>query len=224
MNWWIFSIIIITILVIIGIFVYAINYPSAQFFGKVIFKHNSRGALLTFDDGPDENTSEILDILKEENVSAIFFLIGDKARTYPDVVKRIIAEGHTIGVHSMTHSRLWKNNYKEIVDTKLLLEGLSKKPVKYFRPPYGFRIKNTLDVAKHVNLTTMTWNVFPRDYKTNASEIYDNVLKNTRDGSIVCLHDGTSNSFETVVALPNIIVDLKKKGIWFVRPDKLKFD
>ena len=95
----------IIVILLVAIFAYASFYPSSQIFGKVIYKLDTdkKQVLLTFDDCPGEQTEQILDVLKEKNVSAVFFVVGQRVLEKPDVVKRIVEGDLIIEVDSMTH-------------------------------------------------------------------------------------------------------------------------
>lgn len=131
----------------------------------------------------------------------------------------------------MTHPFLFKNNKYEIKTNKEQIKNIinlnitnhkSPTTVKLFRPPYGFRIPATMKVTKQLNLTTVLWDVFPRDYKSTSEQIIKRTISKTKSGSIICLHDGPSNRNETLKALPVIITELKEKGFKFVSLSELE--
>jgi len=211
------SFIVLFALFFLAIFAYASIYPSSQIFGRVVYKldTNKQQVLLTFDDGPGVQTEQILDILKEKNVSAVFFVVGRKALEHPKVVERIKAEGHTIGIHTMTHPYLYRNNYYEISESRVVVENITSKTVTLFRPPYGFRIPKTIQTAEKLNLTTMTWSNFPMDYDHKSEEIFSRVMNNLKSGDIIVLHDGPIGREETLNILPMLIDTIKSKGFKF---------
>ena len=215
--------IILTIFIILSIFLLNAWLPFSTFFGDVLYRGDSESnkIALTFDDGPGEQTKEILNILKENNVTATFFVIGNNINLRQGIIEEINNDNHEIGVHTMTHPFLLKNNKYELTENKLQIENLTNKTVKYFRPPYGFRTLTTMSVAKKLDLTTVLWNVFPRDYSSTSDQIIKRVLRNTKSGSIICLHDGPVNRNETVKALPVIISELRNKDFEFVSLDEL---
>lgn len=182
---------------------------------------------LTFDDGPGTYTPQILAVLKEYGVKATFFEIGENATSHPDYVKQIIAEGHVIGDHTYTHPDLTKLNYDgqmdEISKAKNTIQGIVSINVHYFRPPYGSYNSDTDRVVANLGMERMLWNVDPRDWSgVPADSILQNVLANTKSGSIVLMHDGVANSKETAKALPQIIEGLKNKGFNLVTIPELK--
>jgi len=183
--------------------------------------------MLTFDDGPASvaqkgATAEILDILKREHVQATFFVTGYGVQSNPDLLRREIDEGHTIGTHTMTHPELWKIQTREGIEKEMLgvnalLEKVTGKPVKYFRPPNGMYndphgyIKA---VARDNNLEIINWTTGALDWQLkDPQKITDQVLKTIMPGGIVLMHD--SHTW-TAQALPGIIQGLRDKGYEFV--------
>jgi cellulose synthase/poly-beta-1,6-N-acetylglucosamine synthase-like glycosyltransferase/peptidoglycan/xylan/chitin deacetylase (PgdA/CDA1 family) len=191
---------------------------------------------ITFDDGPDpEWTPKMLDVLKEKNVKATFFLIGLEAEKYPGVTKRIYAEGHEIGNHTFTHpdiSNISKRYFEvELNVTESFFEGkLGVKPV-LFRPPYSIDQEpdtadqvRPLELSQKMGFITVGDKIDPNDWRDNprrtADEIVQDVMSNLppcdpsnlRCGNIILLHDGGGNRAETVKALPVIIDQLRAKG------------
>lgn len=194
-------------------------------------KSSSNGAggkvALTFDDGPGTYTPQILAVLKDYGVKATFFEIGENAAAHPDYVRQIISEGHVIGDHTYTHPDLTKLSYDaqmdEINKTKTTIEGIVSTNVHFFRPPYGSYNANTDKVMSALSMERILWNVDPRDWSGVSSDaILQNVLANTKSGSIVLMHDGVANSKETAKALPQIIDGLRAKGFNLVTITELK--
>jgi cellulose synthase/poly-beta-1,6-N-acetylglucosamine synthase-like glycosyltransferase/spore germination protein YaaH/peptidoglycan/xylan/chitin deacetylase (PgdA/CDA1 family) len=192
---------------------------------------------ITFDDGPDpEWTPKILDVLKDKNVKATFFLIGAQAEKYPGIAKRIFNEGHEIGNHTFTHpdiSNISKRYFEvELNLTERLFEGkLGVKPV-LFRPPYAIdEAPDTadqvrpLELAQDLGYITVGEKIDPNDWRDDprpmAQEIADNVMKNlppcapnnmVRCGNVILLHDGGGDRGQTVLALGMILNGLKERG------------
>jgi len=191
---------------------------------------------ITFDDGPDpEWTPKILDVLKEKNVKATFFLIGLEAQKYPSITRRVYNEGHEIGNHTFTHpdiSNISKRYFEvELNLTERFFEGkLGVKPV-LFRPPYSIDQEpdtadqvRPLELAQDLGYITVGDKIDPNDWHDNprrsASEIVSDVLANLPPckpgnlacGNVILLHDGGGNRSETVKALPQIIDRLQARG------------
>ena len=199
---------------------------------KILDKKKNIGTIyLTFDDGPSNNTSKILDILKQEDIKATFFLVNFNS-SYNPVVKRIYDEGHSIGIHSYTH------NYKLIYSSvSAYFDDLNKmndkiktitgSDTKLLRFPGGS--SNTISSFNKGIMTTLVkevtnagyhyfdWNVDSSDAWSarNSNDVYNNVINNLKKGTnIVLMHDLSSNE-KTVNVLEKIIKDAKEKGYIF---------
>jgi len=172
----------------------------------------------TFDDGPDIHTGEILDILKQENVKATFFLIGSKTKNNPDLVKRIIDEGHSIGNHTYNHISMSKYSLqKQIQELQETEKAVNKvvpgMDVVYFRPPYGQFNADTDKASIEENVRRILWTADSYDWAgKTAKDIANEAIGQAQNGIILLMHDGVANSSETVKALPAIIKSLKKNG------------
>ncbi len=180
---------------------------------------------ITFDDGPDpEWTPKILDILKAANVKAAFFLVGVNAEKYPDLVKRIVNEGHEIGNHTYYHPNLalaWPEHVRlELNATQLLLETITGRATTLFRPPYAADSQPSqiselvpLQIAQELNYLVVLENIDPQDWaKPGADIIVQRVKQQRRDGSIILLHDAGGDRSQTVEALPRILDWLHTRG------------
>jgi peptidoglycan-N-acetylglucosamine deacetylase len=189
-----------------------------RLFPSVLFNTKNESIHLTFDDGPHPvATTLILQELKTHNIKATFFLLGQNAQKFPDLVHRIHAEGHQIGNHSFTHkSLLFKNKTflrDEILRTKEILETIIGTHSKYFRPPYGYFNWTILDVLRKLELTCTLWDVDSKDYKLNSvTNISDRVIPNTSNGSILLFHDNINTSAKVQTYLPALLDTLLNKG------------
>jgi len=183
---------------------YASMWPTSQFFGRTLVAGSDPDELaLTFDDGPnDAATPMLLEALARHQVRATFFIIGSFARQRPEIVRRVAAEGHLIGNHTMTHPRLAlepaRKVRQELVDCSAVLEDLIGAPVRYFRPPFGSRRPIVLQLARELSLIPVTWNVTCHDWKPIGSEgilqrMSAGVERNRARGrgSSILLHDGS---------------------------------
>nr|HQU84290.1 polysaccharide deacetylase family protein [Pyrinomonadaceae bacterium] len=203
--------------------------------------------VLTFDDGPDaEWTPKILDILKEKGVKATFFVIGENGQENPELIKRIVAEGHEIGNHSFTHPNLGEVPQAvtevELNATQRLIESLTGRSTRLFRAPYFGdaepRTPNEVEptvLAQKMGYLTVGLHIDPDDWKLTddngkprtADDLVNETLKAAaidtpeERGSIVLLHDGGGNRQATVEALPRIIDDLRAKGFQFTNVSEL---
>lgn len=188
-------------------------------------KLNEKVLYLTFDDGPDEKyTPCLLDLLKKHNIKATFFMVATFANKNPIIVNRMKEEGHCIALHSFEHknalfqSKLY-TSYDFEQSVKIMKElGFD---VKYYRPPWGHcNIFTNHEVKKH-NLTKVLWDVMAQDWdgNTTADIICDKLLSRSKDGSIICLHDGRGENeapSRTIKALEKAIPIWKKEGYKFL--------
>jgi peptidoglycan/xylan/chitin deacetylase (PgdA/CDA1 family) len=175
---------------------------------------------LTFDDCPSEPyTSQILDILKENNVKATFFIIGEHAIKYPDVVNRMITDGHSIGNHGYTDRRpalLGDDNTEEgIISTQNILEDITGERPSLFRLPSGIPRRDIKNVINKENLRIIFADVMVLNEREKESdEIVTHIRKNTNQGSIILLH---GDHIGVVKALGDIILELEKYNLKFAR-------
>lgn len=188
-------------------------------------------ALLSFDDGPAQPyTEQILDILKRHDVKATFFVVGINVKRYPEIIKRIMNEGHSIGNHSMTHAKLKGKSASQIkqdlAKTDQLIRQLGYKNVIPFRAPFG-QLSNNLSIAlKELEKPHILFNFLPKDWESPPPQvIHDRVMERAKPGFIITLHDGWKQRKNTVIATEMIIKSLKAKGYRFVTADEyLKYD
>ncbi|MWV42323.1 polysaccharide deacetylase family protein [Paenibacillus sp. HJL G12] len=180
---------------------------------------------LTFDDVPDPRfTPQVLKILSEQGVKATFFVVGSRAKKHPDLVARIVREGHVIGNHSYNHPQFHKLTMVEytdqIIKTEKILYGITGYKPKLIRPPYGDITENQLRWAKREGYKIVNWNVDSLDWKGISKEaVKRNIMTTAGQGSIILQHAGggsTSDLSGTIGALPEVIRELKKKGYTFV--------
>ncbi len=186
---------------------------------------NDKVVALTFDDGPHGTlTPKLLDILKDNGVVATFFMLGENAEKYPDIVKRAYDEGNEIGTHSWNHKDLKKLSLDQIMQDQYgkandAIEAATGLRALIDRPPYG---SMTEDLAAQIGREQVMWSVDPNDWKTenrNPDTVYNNVVKGTSDGgsvtdgAIVLSHDIHET---TVQAYDRIIKALKEEGYQFV--------
>lgn len=179
--------------------------------------HSSQCVSLTFDDGPDEETTErLLQILREANAAATFFLSGAEMEKFPQLPPKIHLEGHEIGNHSYNHIRLSELSFKEIVRELRLTQEIVNKYVGYrprlFRPPYGEVNLKIIIAALACKLTTVLWSVDPKDYALDRpKDILEKLMITRMKGNeIILLH---THSRATLKALPEIIRALQDRGL-----------
>ncbi|HDR8072557.1 TPA: polysaccharide deacetylase [Bacillus cereus] len=184
-------------------------------------------AYLTFDDGPGKYTAQLLDILKENDVKATFFLIGQNVKSYPNLVKREVVEGHYIGMHSMTHNSKklydqggYVDDMKEEQDLIASILGYSPKLT---RPPYGSKTGLHEELRNKVvesGLKVWDWTIDSLDWTYNSvstetaiAQITQKILADANGPKeVILMHDIHSQS---IAAVPAIIKGLKEKGYEF---------
>ncbi|MFM9280574.1 polysaccharide deacetylase family protein [Paenibacillus jiagnxiensis] len=208
--------------------VLAANQPKGSEPVSSSGKKANKMVALTFDDGPDKiYTDKVLDILKDYKVKGTFFVIGEKVKQYPGVIKRIAQEGHALGNHSWSHSQLTKINKEkirqEIVKTDTAIREITGFTPTLVRPPYGAtsaQIKEEIHALGH---TQALWNVDTRDWATSSSVA--SILKTVKSSSgnkiTVLMHSGGGKRDKTLKALPQIIDYYRSQGYTFVTMSEL---
>ena len=186
---------------------------------------------LTFDNGYENGyTANVLDVLKEHNVPATFFVTGHYLDTEPALVKRMVNEGHIVGNHSWYHPDLTtqsdKEFKKELESVRLKVEELTgQKEMRYLRPPRGIFSEKVLDKSKELGYTSVFWSLAFVDWKVNSQRgwrySYDNILKQIHPGSILLLHTVSKDNSE---ALDHAIIELERQGYKFKSLDDLMID
>lgn len=176
---------------------------------------------ITFDDGPSSQcTGRLLDGLKERDVKATFFLIGENAKENPELVKRLDEEGHLIGNHTYHHVEITKVSdeeaKKEILDTNEVITSITGKPVEYMRPPFGLWQRN---LEMEIEVLPVMWTIDPLDWTTeNVDEIVNKVVTEAEENDIILLHDCYDSSVDAALRIIDI---LQKKGFEFVTVEQL---
>jgi peptidoglycan/xylan/chitin deacetylase (PgdA/CDA1 family) len=169
---------------------------------------------LTFDDGPSEYTDRYLDVLREKEVPATFFEIGQEMPGREATMRRILREGDEIGDHTENHVE--DPGYSQIATAAERIKAYTGFQPCLFRPPGGAENQTVIDTAGSLGLKTITWDVDPRDWSLpGTSEIYSNIVDNAKPGAIILMHDGGGPRDETLAALPEIIDTLRARGYGF---------
>jgi len=195
---------------------------------KITFSHvNVDGPYIamTFDDGPSgANTPRLLDLAAKKHIKLTFFLIGENAKQYPQIVQRELAEGHQVGNHSWTHPNLAKMSDEavraELTKTQdAIIDATGYKPT-IMRPPYGsLTASQRIWVAREFGFKIILWEVDPLDWKRPGSSVVaSRIIAATRPGSIILSHDIHPG---TVDAMPQVFDTLLAKGYKFVTVSEL---
>lgn len=215
-------------LVLCGVF-----FLRLQMFVDVVWRgpSKSRGVALTFDDGPSpEHTPRVLAMLDEAKVKATFFVIGRKALAHPGVVRDIVARGHSVGLHSFAHDRLFSLRSLAYVRDDLrrgvrALEEVTGARPTLFRPPIGHSNPRIAKAASELDLVVVGWSIRALDglARSSADRVASRVTSRLERGAIVLLHDAAERDDHepaSLAALPKILDEMRRKGLKGVRVDK----
>lgn len=197
------------------------SYPSLLHHGG----EDPTKVALTFDDGPDPRwTPQVLDILKQYGVKAVFFVTGANAEKHPELLRRILREGHEIGSHTFTHSNLAVVSDRqvelELNATQRVIESATGRSTHLFRPPYEADSRpedpeqlRPIQIAQDMGYLTVFERIDPEDWeKPGTEEIVRRVRQQREAGSIILLHDAGGDRSQTIAALPTILEELRERG------------
>ncbi|MCC6216389.1 MAG: polysaccharide deacetylase family protein [Polyangiaceae bacterium] len=208
--------------------------PQLEMYGDVFWRGEpgTRGVALTFDDGPDPATTpRVLELLHAHGARATFFVIGHKVRLHPELVRRIAADGHAIGVHGDQHDRLHtlRSPRRVLEDLERAIgavEAATGARPTLFRPPIGHVSPRTVAAARRAGVTIVAWSVRARDgVGSPAPEaVAARIARGLRDGAVVALHDASERGDRepaSVRALPQVLDALRSRGLPTVTLDEL---
>ena len=210
-----------------------IPLPASNVPLQIPFAHGRQDfpeVALTFDDGPNPTyTSQILAILQNYHVHATFFTVGWQIKAYPTLEQQEADQGNLVENHSWSHANFntltAESMNWQLTTTNDAVHKTTHIWPTLFRPPYGAYNSTLLNIATSLNLTTVTWNVDPRDWALPGTDaIISRVLSQTQNGSIILMHDGGGNRSQTVAALPTIIEQLQQRGFCLVTVQQLLDD
>lgn len=213
-----------------GLLAYSVFAPRCQFWAPVIRSLPQRHAVaLTFDDGPHPTfTPAILDHLAAHQAKATFFVIGRHAVKHPDLLRRIVDEGHAIGNHSFDHDHFGVNRNRaywlaQVFETQKAVADATGRPPLVFRPPMGFKTWHLAAATREAKLPIIGWSVRGYDTRPVApDDLARRVLAKTSGHDILLLHDGldprpvrgAAQSLQhTVDALPKILAGIREKEL-----------
>ncbi len=201
-SWfWIVALVILAISII--------SYGSAtlqsNFFTPTFSKLKEPNELiLTFDDGPNPNTLAILEVLKKHQAPATFFCIGKQAQQHPDILNKIISEGHIVGNHTQNHSNKWgwmrsEEVRFEVGEATKNLESLSGKPIHFFRPPFGVTNPRIGKVLRTLPLKIIGWDLRSLDTAIkNPEKLWRRIKPKLKNSSIILFHDTQEHTVEVL--------------------------
>jgi len=180
---------------------------------------------MTFDDGPHPSlTPRLLDILKQRNIKATFYVVGKNAQAYPNIIRRMLAEGHEIGNHTWDHPSLTSisemKGREQITRSARALTSIAGYQMRTMRPPYGATNQYVKEwLYKDYGYPTILWTVDPLDWKRPGSSVVTSrILAGARPGAIILAHDIHQG---TVDAMPNTFDGLLSRGYKFVTVSQL---
>lgn len=181
---------------------------------------------LTFDDGPDvEMTPRVLDVLDRHGIKATFFLIGEQVRKYPDIVRRIIAEGHIVGNHTYTHSAKFplsnsRSVRKEIEDAQQAVEDLVGIRMRLFRPPFGVTNPIIGDVVRYCGMQAVGWSIRSLDTfeSRDRNAVCKRIKRKLHNGAVILLHDRCKDAD---MLLEHVLKEIEICNMQVVLLDKL---
>ena len=181
---------------------------------------------LTFDDGPDDiMTPKVLDILKENRVKATFFIVGSKAEAHPDLISRIVDEGHIIGSHSWNHGcdfpiQSSDEIYQELSKCERTIYDITGKAMMLFRPPFGVTNPLIADAVEAHGYTTIGWSIRSLDTDDNRDrrDILKGIVERLHNGAIILLHDRCNGADELLRLL---IAALRDNNYDIIRLDEM---
>lgn len=196
-----------------------------KIFNNYYWNTNSNKVLLSFDDGPNPDTTElILSKLSNENIKVLFFCVGDNVQKYPELVQQIKDEGHSLGNHTFNHKILKtiaddEKNY-QVSSVNDLFEAKFDVRLKYFRPPHGKFQLSTQPLLKKHNLKNVMWSLLTYDYKNNLSIVKFAVEKYLKHNSIIVLHDSNKSKNIIIDSISLIAEEVRKRNYRFGGADE----
>jgi peptidoglycan/xylan/chitin deacetylase (PgdA/CDA1 family) len=207
-----------------------VSFPQRQMFGPSLcrVRTGEKVVALTFDDGPDpETTPALLTLLAQRGVRATFFCVGDRVARHPEVARRIAAEGHLVENHSHRHSP-WTNLFsvrrlrEDVSRAQAEIERATGRAPQFFRPPMGLTNQRVFRVVKELGLGVAGYSARGRDQRTGSAErVVARILRRVRPGTIVLLHDGGVPARRLLAGVTMLIDKLEAAGYQCRRLDEL---
>jgi len=195
----------------------------SRLFPSLLWRMNAPGIFLTFDDGPHTRTTPaVLDVLKSHDVPATFFLSGCNIAGHEAIVRDTAAQGHTLGIHAYTHTRMLAMSKRRTMDdirtTARMIEECAGVTTHWFRPPFGMFSWKTIAAARELGCTIAMWTVMTGDFtKRPTDAIIAHTMKGLAPGAIVVMHDNDLTEGRAAVLLDRTIRQMKDSGCTFQR-------
>lgn len=217
----------LTLFLAIGL---GVAIPQLSFFGEFIChgKSDKRQVAITFDDGPDPRaTPALLDLLREHDVEAAFFVIGKKVDATPELANQILRGGHLLENHTYEHSNA-TNFYStrkltaELARTQQSIQKHTGTTARFFRPPVGLSNPNTFHAAAALRLKVIGWNIRSLDRRIlDPEQIVRRIERGLKPGAIILLHDADIPAERLVVTVKLLLAKLREHGYEIVRLDRM---
>jgi peptidoglycan/xylan/chitin deacetylase (PgdA/CDA1 family) len=180
-------------------------------------RHEGAGVALTFDDGPHpERTPRVLDALAAARAHATFFVVGRRAQANPQLVRRLVAEGHELANHTWRHG--WMPGLgaaalaADLARTQDELAGVAGRLPRFVRPPYGHRDLRFYRAARELGLTPVLWSADTYDYLGGGGAAVLRRALRAGDGDVLLMHDGNARATGTLEALPRLLQAWRARG------------
>lgn len=192
-------------------------------------KRAKREVALTFDDGPDpQTTPAVLDALREVGGQATFFVMAGKAQAHPELVGRMLAEGHEVAIHAEKHRHGWVRSpwgaFLDPIRASQSVQAVTGQTIKYHRPPHGAYTLVTILGQRAAGLTGVHWSIEGQDWnaKLTPQQVKERLLRLTVPGAVIVLHDAGPGARNTVPMLPDLLRELHERGYRFKTVSKLE--
>ncbi|MDP4164060.1 MAG: polysaccharide deacetylase family protein [Bacillota bacterium] len=222
--------------IVILIFFYTVvPYIFSFGLGLGVYRKNkeSKKLAFTFDDGPHEiYTPMLLDLLNDNNIKATFFVLGSKAEQFPEIIQRMHAEGHLIGMHNYVHRSNWMMTPRKVLwelnRSAAIVEGITGVRPVYYRPPWG--LLNILDYFILKKFNVVLWSLMVNDWRSvgGSERVKKELLKKINQGDIILLHDSGETigadedaPYNTIEALKDVFKEVRQRGFSSVRIDEM---
>lgn len=220
------AVLVIIISIVIKGFFFLIHH---QLFGDFCYcvKTSENVVALTYDDGPDPvSTKKILDILKQHEVKATFFMVGERIKKYPEIARAVYQDKHELGNHSFSHTKMIFKPPTfvrlQIEKTDALLKDLGVSAEIHFRSPFKTQLFILPYILYKMKKKNILWDIDSQDWKIKNTELVaEHVLKLVKPGSIILLHDSRSSMLHTIEATDIIIKKIKEMGYSFKTVNQL---
>jgi len=207
-----------------AVFIWGVFDIKLRFFCPALIrgKRDTMQVAVTFDDGPNPAlTPAVLDILKHYGIPATFFVIGEKARAYPDIIRRMDTEGHTVGCHDLNHGlrsnfRLCRTLIRDIGTACATIEGIIGKRPLLYRPPVGLTNPHTFKALRTLGLHCIGWSRSAGDAGNRRTRGIEKISKLAGPGEVLLLHDSLPKPDlkETILGrIENLCADIKARNL-----------